>query len=405
MHVFIITQYFPPEIGASASRWSDYVKILIQQNYKVTVLCEAPHYPNSEYFPGFSNSWVSVEKKSSKLTIIRSKAFASNRKSFVKKIAHYFVFMFSAILNFQKVKNYDLLIISSPPLFTGVIGMVAKKFYNKKFWLDIRDLWPDSAYELDQIKKGFLFKISKNLERKIYESAEGFIFPVPGFREYLKNFSGVVANKPMHDLMNGVSKDFINKHLSLKSSNSKIFSVLYSGNMGLAQDLETIIKAAKILKDYNINFTFIGEGVCKQKIKSLAEPLLEKIFFHKPLPRDELIKHINKASICVVPLKDRKLFYSALPSKMFEYMACERPVIIGIKGEAKKMIKNAKAGIAVQPENPKALSEAILKYYNNRQKCKIDGKNGMIYVTNNLSKEVLISNLITKIKSEQKTIQ
>ena len=404
MHVFIITQYYPPEIGASASRWSDYIKILIQQNHKVSVLCEAPHYPNKEYFPGFSNAWLSREEKSSNLTIFRTKAFASDRKSFLKKITHYFVFMISAILNFKRVKNYDLLIISSPPLFTGIIGLVAKKFYKKKFWLDIRDLWPDSVYELGQIKKGFLFKLSKNLERKIYDSAEGFIFPVPGFRKYLQSFSDIIAKKPMYDLMNGVSKDFIDKYLSLPTSRSNIFTVLYSGNMGLAQDLETIIKAAEILKDYDINFTFIGQGVCKSKIISLAEPFKGKINFYDSVSREELVKYINKASVCIVPLKDRELFKSALPSKMFEYMACERPVIVGIKGEAKKLINNAKAGVAIEPENPETLSKAILTYYNNKNKCRIHGENGLRYVTSNLSKEVLISKLISKLKSEQKTI-
>ncbi len=402
--MFIITQYFPPEIGASASRWSDFVEILIKQDHRVTVLCEAPHYPNSEYFPGYKNSWSSHEKKSPKLTIIRTKAFASNRKSFIKKISHYFVFMFSAILNFNKVKNYDLLIISTPPLFTGIIGLFAKKYYKKKFWLDIRDLWPDSAYELGQLKKGFLLKLSKKLEKIIYDSAEGFIFPVPGFRDYLSNISDFIANKPMFDLMNGVSKDFINKYLSLKTSKSKKFNVLYSGNMGLAQDLETIIKAAIILKDYDINFTFIGEGVCKEKIMSLAKPYMSKINFYKPIPRKELIKFISEASICIVALKDRKLFESALPSKMFEYMACERPVVLGVNGEAKKLIKNSKAGIAIDPENPSAMSKAILTYYNNMQKCKIDGRNGLKYVKNNLSKEMLISNFIKELKIEQKTI-
>ena len=402
--MFIITQYFPPEVGASASRWSDFVEILVKQNYNVTVLCEAPHYPNTKYFSGFKNSWLSVDKKSSKLTILRSKAFASNRKSFIKKITHYLVFMFSAILNFNKVKNYDLLIISSPPLFTGIIGLYAKKFYKKNFWLDIRDLWPDSVFELGQIRRGLLFSLSKKLEKKIYETAAGFIYPVPGFRNYLINFSDKVASKPMHELMNGVSKEFLKKYISCKDSNEKCFTVLYSGNMGLAQDLETLIAAAKILKDYKISFTFVGEGVCKQKIVSLSQSISEKINFYEPVNREKLIKHIKRSSVCIVPLKNRKLFESALPSKMFEYMACERPIIVGVKGEAKKIVEQAKAGIAIEPEDPVALSEAILEYYNSSQKCKIDGKNGMIYVTNNLSKEVLISNMMSKIKIEQKTL-
>ena len=208
----------------------------------------------------------------------------------------------------------------------------------------------------------------------------------------------------MHELMNGVSKEFLKQYISCEDSNDKSFTVLYSGNMGLAQDLETLIAAAKILKDYKISFTFVGEGVCKQKIVSLSQSISEKINFYKPVNREKLIKHIKRSSVCIVPLKNRKLFESALPSKMFEYMACERPIIVGVKGEAKKIVEQAKAGIAIEPEDPVSLSEAILKYYNNRQKCKIDGKNGMIYVTNNLSKEVLISNIMSNIKIEQKTI-
>ena len=153
MHLFIITQYFPPEIGAASSRWGDYTKILINENHKVTVLCESPHYPKSSYYEGYKNSWSKVEKISENFTIIRSKAFASDRKTFLKKIMHYTVFAFSAISNYKKVKDYDLLIISSPPLFTGIVGLFIKKIYKRDFWLDLRDLWPDSALYLGQLKK------------------------------------------------------------------------------------------------------------------------------------------------------------------------------------------------------------------------------------------------------------
>ncbi len=400
MRVLIITQYFPPEIGASASRWGDYTEILIRQNHKVTILCETPHYPNEIYFSGYKNLWRQIEKKSDSLTIIRSKAYASDRKTFIKKITHYLVFMLSAIINIRKVKNFDLIIISSPPLFTGIIGLYIKFFYKKNYWLDIRDLWPDSAIELGQINKGILYKLGKKLEKKLYESAEGFIFPVPGFKMYLKNFSDKISKKPMHSLLNGVSEDFIKKSQSIKISSEQKFTVLYSGNMGLAQDLSTIVKAAALLREYDIYFRFIGEGVCKSEIELLAEPLNDKIYFHNSLNRKDLIKFIKKSSLCLVPLKNKKLFNSALPSKMFEYMACAKPIIVGVRGEAKKIVNSSKAGIAIEPENPVKLSKAILTYYNNKEKCKIDGENGMRYVTKNLSKEVLISNIINKVISE-----
>ena len=306
MHVFIVTQYFPPEIGASASRWGDYADILLKQNHQVTVLCEAPHYPNENYYPGYKNKWSLVEKKSSNFTIIRSKAFSSNRKSFFKKISHYLVFMFSAIVNSKKIKKFDLLIISSPPLFTGIIGLYLKFFRRKKYWLDIRDLWPESALELGQIDKGIFYKIGKKIELKIYNSAEGFILPVPSFKDYLKNLSKQISRKPMHDLMNGVSDSFLEKSKSLKISNDNKFTVLYSGNMGLAQDLKTIVKAANILKNYDIYFRFIGEGVCRSQVERLARPLSKKIDFFKSLPRQKLIQYIMEASVCLVPLKDKK---------------------------------------------------------------------------------------------------
>ena len=398
MHVFIITQYFPPEIGASASRWGDYAEILIKQNHKVTILCESPHYPNSSYFSGFKNQWCQIEKRSNNLTIVRSKAYASDRKTFIKKIIHYLIFMLSAIINSQKIKNYDLLIISSPPLFTGVIGLFLKFFYKNNFWLDIRDLWPDSALELNQLKKGFLYKIGKKLEKLIYNSAEGFIFPVPGFKSYLSNFSNQISKKPMIELLNGVSEDFIKKSQKINITSNQKFTVLYSGNMGLAQDLKTIVKAAGLLSEYDIYFQFIGEGVCRSEVEMLAKPFRKKIDFYNSLNRKELINFIKRSSVCLVPLKNKKLFDLALPSKMFEYMACSKPIIAGVRGEAKKIVNNSNAGITVEPEDPAMLSKAILTYYNDDEKCKIDGYNGMNYVTKKLSKEVLISNVINQVK-------
>ncbi len=397
MHLFIISQYYPPETGALASRWGDYTKLLNNQNHEVTVLCESPHYPYENYYPGYKNSFFSLERETSNLTIVRTKAFASNRNSFVKKICHYLVFMFSAILNLKRIKNYDILIISSPPLFTGIIGLYAKIFLKKNFWLDVRDLWPDSALELGQISNGFLFKCGKFLEKKIYLNSSGFIFPIPGFRKYLKTFLPEISNKPMITLMNGVSKNFLNHAAKIDNSDNERFTVLYSGNMGLAQDLSTIIEAANLLKDHKIDFSFVGHGVCREETKKKAISLGVKIKFWDPLPRKDLIECIKKSSVCLVPLKKKKLFNTALPSKLFEYMACGKPVIVGINGEAESIIKASKSGICVQPENPEMLSKAILTYLNDKEKRKIDGENGLRYVTKNLQKEYLISNLIKEL--------
>ena len=211
--------------------------------------------------------------------------------------------MISAIINAGKVKNYDLLIISSPPLFTGLIGIFIKKLYKKDFWLDVRDLWPDSAFELDQMKKGVIFNFGKFLERKIYKNAKGFIFPVPSFRKYFSKFPSEISSKPMIELMNGVSRKFIDKtKINIKDYDEK-FTVLYSGNMGLAQDLKTIIEAAVLLSDHDIFFEFIGDGVCKSEVQNLANKSKIKVNFRDSKPRGELIKSIMKSSSLCCSIK------------------------------------------------------------------------------------------------------
>ena len=398
MHLLIVTQYFPPETGALASRWGDFSKILVKKNHNVTILCESPHYPNSHYYTGFKNSFYDTSEEIPGLKVIRVKAYASDRKTIIKKLLHYFVFMISAILNVRRIKKFDHLIISSPPLFTGVIGLFIKKFYKKKYWLDVRDLWPDSALQLGQIKKGLVYKWGKYLEKKIYNNSKGFIFPVPGFEFYFSKFSNEISNKPMINLMNGVSAEFIKNANESKTKRDENFTVLYSGNMGLAQDLTTIIKAAVLLKNYDIYFKLIGQGVCKSEIIEIAKPL-NKISFHDPMTREELIDHISKSSVCLVPLKKKEIFNFALPSKMFEYMACKKPIIVGVNGEAKDLVNISKSGTHVYPEDPRMLSKAILNYFHNHGKILEHGSNGLSYITKNLEKEVLILNLIQKINS------
>ena len=399
MHVLLITQYFPPEIGAAASRWGDYCKILINQGHRITVLCEVPNYPRGEYYNGYKNKWFKKERVNRNLTIIRSYTGANNRKTTLKRLIHYLTFMISGIINVTKIKDYDIVIVSSPPLFTGIIGVFLQKYKSIPFWLDIRDLWPDSAFVLKQINKNILYYIGKKIESIIYNSSQGFIFPIPGFKQYLNKGFGLIKYKPKFLLQNGVSEKFISLANEINVKSDERFTVLYSGNFGLAQGIETIIEAAKLLENYPIDFRLIGDGVNKDKIQSLAiSTKLKNITFHNYMDRRKLIKCIKKASVCVVPLINSPFFSNALPSKMFEYMVCKKPIIVGIKGAAADLVNNSKSGTTIEPENANLLYNAIIDYYQNKDKCINHGNNGMIYVTKNLKKEVLLSKVMISIK-------
>lgn len=397
MRVLLITQYFPPEIGAAPSRWGDYTNILTANGHEVTVLCEIPNYPSGKYYNGYKNQWFKKEIAKENLTIIRTLAFATDRKTKLKKIIHYLTFMVSGLIYSNKLRNFDLIIVSSPPLFVGLIGLYMKIIKSKPYWLDIRDLWPDSAIAIGQIKKGILFKFGKKLEYWIYKNAQGFIFAVPDFKNYFNlNFNNL--DKPMHNLINGVNNNFIKKAAKLSPFPDKRFVVLYSGNIGLAQSLETIIMAAEKLKDLPIDFRIIGNGIQSSMLKKMVKiKKLKNVFFQESIPRDQLMKCIEKSSVCLAPLGKSPLFRNALPSKIFEYMACRRPVICN-DGSAGNIINEFEAGIVVESENFKKLARAIETYFNNQKLISIHGNAGFNYIKNNLIKEDLLDRLINKLK-------
>jgi glycosyltransferase involved in cell wall biosynthesis len=403
MHVFLITQYFHPEIGAAASRWGDYVKLLIDKGHKVTVLCEVPNYPHGKIFDGYKNQWYKKEILSDNLVIIRSGVWANNRNSKIKILGNYLSFALTGLINSLKIKNYDLIIISSPPLFVGIIGIILKKIKKCIILLDLRDIWPESVIALGGLKSKWLLNLGRWLENLLYCSVDGYIFPVPGFINYFKKSFPEQLQKPVFNLMNGIDKEFINESLKFNKKHQKDFTVLYSGNLGLAQGLEVVIKTAELLLDYPIQFRLIGNGLKKELLINLAKSKkLNNISFEDTMPRTQLIKEISKANVCLVPLKNNKLFRNAIPSKIFEIMACSKPVILGVKGEAEKIIKNNNCGITVDPENSEKLKNAVLTYYNDKSLSKIHGENGVKYVTDYMQKEFLLSEFLFQLNNKAK---
>ncbi len=396
MRVLIITQYFPPEIGAAASRWGDYTNILANKGHDVTVICEMPNYPNGKYYNGYKNTWSRKEKDTKNLTIYRTTAFATDRKSKINKLLHYFTFMISGMIQSIKLKKFDIVIVSSPPLFVGIIGVFYKIIKSDKYWIDVRDLWPDSVIALGQIKKGIFYNFAKKLEYLIYKSAKGFILTVPDFKNYINtNYSEL--KKPMFTLINGVSNDYINQAELINIAPEKRFTVLYSGNLGLAQSLEVVILVAQSLENLQINFRLIGSGVRAKSLKDLVKKKkLSNVFFHESMPRNELIQWIKKSSICLAPLMNEPLFNNAIPSKIFEYMACKRPIICN-HGSAGKIINEINAGRAIEAENVNQLSSTIKFYFYNQQKIDIHGLAGFNYVKNNMVKENLMDELLSNI--------
>ena len=260
-----------------------------------------------------------------------------------------------------------------------------------KYVFNVSDLWPESAIKLGVLNNKLFIKLSYWLEGFCYRKADLVTGQTLGIVNNIID-RGFDKNK-VHLITNGVDTAFFNP----ENRNEKVrqefkiadkFAICYAGIHGLAQGLETVIETANRLKEYkDIVFVFIGEGPEKKKLIAKTNELgLENVYFYPMQPKRKMPEIIASMDATVIPLKRLDLFKGALPSKMFEALASELPIILAVEGEAEKLIKAANAGICVEPENPDEIKDAVIELYNNKELRKRLGENGREYVEKNYSR-------------------
>jgi len=408
LRILFVSQYFYPEVGAAAARIADLAKELSKLGHEIMVVSEVPNYPTGVVFRGYRGKLIHREKLNG-IHVIRTFVSAFGRNSFFQRVILYLSFMLSSVIGAILMPKCDVVIATSPPLFVGLSGYVISRLRRCKFVFDVRDLWPESAVVLGELKKDSIFtSLAEALEKFIYGKADLISVAVPGFRNRI--LSKLKIPEKIEVITNGVDPSTFSDNLRLRAYWRRRngfegkFIVLFSGNHGLAQGLSTVLEAANILRIYeDIIFLFVGDGVEKGKLMRRKEELkLEHVIFWDNHPRGEMPGIISMSDVCLVPLRGVELFHNALPSKMYEYMACERPVILNFKWEAEEMIRMAGSGITVEPDDPHALAEAILKLYRNPSLRKELGRRGRSYVVENYNRKAIalkLANLLLELAS------
>jgi glycosyltransferase involved in cell wall biosynthesis len=379
MKILYISQYFPPEKAAPAVRVYELAKHWIEMGHQVKVLTAFPNHPTG-VIPEEYRGDVLRREIIDGIEVIRTWVFAAPNKGFTKRIINYLSFPISAsILGTSMVKDCDIMIATSPQFFVAGAGYIISKFKRRPFVFEVRDLWPDSIVAVGALKNKFALNLLSEMECFFYKRASGIVGVAESVREVISKRAG--KNSKIAIIPNGVNVDFFSSNSVDKSDNDDEFVVSYIGTHGMSQGLEVVLDAADKLRDYNIKFLFVGEGAEKDNlIKYAQQRELSSVTF-LPAQSHELIPEFYRSSdICLVPLKDREVFSLTIPSKIFEIMACGRPIILGVKGESRNIIERAKAGIPVEPENPEALADAILTLYNDREQCEIMGMSGRDFV-------------------------
>ena len=397
IRIQILTQYFPPETGAAATRMSDYALLLKEKGYDVSVICEQPAYfLHEEVQTLLADDWTGIK-------VYRCWVSKNARKTTSQRFVFYLSYMLTSFFQTLKSSDYDIMWVTSPPLTMALIGMISSFIHRKPYILDIRDLWPESVIKLGALKNPILIKILKIIEKAVYSRAVSLSLAVPGFKERID--SAVYEKQDFIDLPNGVSNLFIKKNSSpnpLESLFKDKFIVLFSGNMGIAQGLDSILRVAeKLLYMEEIHFVFVGDGVKKDElVQKVKKRGLNNVHFPGTFSKEKMPAIIEAADICLVHLKKLELFHNALPSKMFEYLAMERPIISNIPGEAKEFVEKNHCGIFVEPDNIDQFSNKILYLKQSPDLCRELGKRGRDTVLAGFTRSFFIERLAKKIQEK-----
>lgn len=390
MRILFLTQYYPPETGAAQNRMSDLARRLKNAGHDVTVLTALPSYPKGEIYPGYRGRFVMPEDDAG-IRIVRTWAYATKEKSFVPRILNYLSFsVLSVAVGWWTIENADIVFVESPPLFVGFAGYCLSKLKHAKFVLNISDLWPESAVVLGVLRNRRLIRWVTRAEEWLYSRASLVTGQTQGI---IASIRRRCPNTLLHLLTNGVAPEFLEEAAHLRSSRACLrekfglgqrFIVAYTGVHGLAQGLDTLLRAAEILRGHRgIQFCFFGDGPEKPHLRSIAaERGLENVQFYPPLPASQMVELLASVDVCVVPLRRNDLFKGALPAKLFEALAAGVPVLAAVDGEAKELVEKSQGGLLVEPENPEDLAQKALRLYRDAELCRRLGENSPAYVLN-----------------------
>jgi glycosyltransferase involved in cell wall biosynthesis len=401
MRIKYLSQYFPPEVGATQTRAYEMACGLVRAGHHVTMIAEVPNHPSGVISPEYRGKFYERTNLDG-IDVIRVWVKTSPTKTFRSRMAFYLSYTFMAILAglFLARGRYDIIYATSPPLFVGAAALIISQVRRIPLVFEVRDLWPESAIALGELRNPRAIRWATKLEETCYRRARQIVVTTQEMVDYLSK-RGFEANK-ITVIRNGANTELfcldptarcdLRNKLGLKDK----FVVVYAGLLGIAQGLGASLEAASLLAtiEPQVHFLFIGDGPVKRALQEQVENLgLTNVTFLPPQPRDTIPGYLSAGDAALIPLT-RKRLLGALPSKMFDAMACQRPVVLSAEGEARDVLCEADAGIVVPPEDPPALAEAVLGLYGDPGLCVRYGQNGRRAVTAHYSRQMQAQQLV-----------
>lgn len=407
MRVLLLHQYFLEEDDPGGSRWNEMTKVWSDKGHEITVISGMMHANGNEKRKEYKRKYF-VKKKQGGVDVWRCHVSESYNKGFVGRLWGYFSFMFSSLwAGLFKVKGrFDVVLVTSPPLFVGLSGYLISFFKRVPFVFEIRDLWPESAIDTGVLTNRFIIKLAYRFEKFIYKKAKLINVLTPAFYNALRDQKKVpvdklvmIPNASDFSLSESLLNNFDREKFRSEHGLTGKFVITYVGAHGVANHLQQVLEAGKVLEDTNVLFLLIGQGMEKEKLKRLAgEMNVVNVRFIDSVPKAEVFKYILASEMGTSVLKRVDAFKTVYSNKTFDYMSCKTPILMAIDGVSRELVEVADAGTYVEPENISEYNRIIREYINNPERIKREGENGYQYARKNFDRTVLAEKYLNRIQ-------
>lgn len=407
MNILLIHQYFLEEDDPGGSRWNEFTRIWTDAGHTVTVLGGMMHYNGHEKRAEYKGKYF-VKKQQGAVNVWRCHVSEAYNKSFLGRLWGYFSFMFSALYAglFKAKGKFDVVIVTSPPLFVGITGYLVSRLRRMPFVFEVRDLWPESAIDTGVLTNKLIIKLAYRVEAFIYRRAKLINVLTPAFYKTLRDKKGIpekkliqISNAADFSLSERLLKDFDRHAFRREHDLEGHFVITYVGAHGVANHLEQVLDAGEALADTNVLFLLIGQGMEKERLVKLGkERNITNVRFLDAVPKAEVFRYILASEMGASVLKRVDTFKTVYSNKTFDYMSCKRPILMAIDGVSRELLEDAGAGTYVEPENISEYNRIIREYLAEPSRIDREGESGYRYARENFDREVLAGKYLDYIK-------
>jgi hypothetical protein len=398
MRILFLSDNFPPETNAPASRTYEHAKRWVAAGHSVTIITGAPNFPSGKVHPGYRNTlWTREEIDG--IRVVRVWTYITANEGFVRRTLDYMSFMVAATIASVFIRRPDVIVATSPQFFTPCAAWVVSLLKRRPFVFELRDLWPDSIVAVGAMKETRSIRLLRKLEYFLYRKAARIVSVTASFKTVL-TVNGIDPHK-IAVVPNGVDLSSYQpgekpEHLLRQWHLDGKFVAAYVGTIGMAHGLDTILAAADRLREReDIVFVLVGTGAEQAAlVERCKEQDLRNVRFVGQVSKSEVREYWKLCDVALVLLRDTPLFAHVIPSKMFEAMGMERPMILGVRGESQQILEAAEAGLVIEPQRADQLADAIMCLADNATLRATLGKSGRRFAADRFNRDRLAHEML-----------